>query len=85
MPAIHLLLDGDNAWPDLRDPDRVIHLGSGSPPIGIAVLANGMASGKPSVCLRVDLPDGRSVLAETSMALFVAAARAMVARYGEPS
>jgi hypothetical protein len=40
-----------------------------------------MQSGKPSVCFRIDLPDGRVVLAETSALLFCRAAEAIVARF----
>jgi hypothetical protein len=86
MPAINLHLDGDACWPDLKGMSerladgRVIHLGNDSPPIGMALLAGGMVSGKPSVTLRLDLPDGRVVLAETSLELLTSAVRAMHAR-----
>lgn len=73
-------LDGDNAWPELKD-KPFIHLGNGSPAIQVAVLENGMASGRPSVALRLDLPDGQHVVAETSARLFCSAARAIMARY----
>jgi hypothetical protein len=88
VPALNLFLDGDDCWPDLKPlmaEGRVVHLGNGAPPIGLAVLPGGMASGAPSVMLRIDLPDGRAVLAETSLALLVTAARAAVARYGDPT
>ena len=48
----------------------------------VAALDGGMTSGRPSVMLRFGLPDGRTVLAETSMRLFLTAARAFAARYG---
>lgn len=88
MIALDIILDGDRAWPDLKGKigtDQVIHLGNDARPIGVAALEGGMTSGKPSICFRFDLPDGRTVLAETSLALFVTAARAFVARYGEPA
>ena len=44
--------------------------------MSVARLAKGMSSGKSSVTFRIDLPDGRTVLGETSLALFQAAARA---------
>jgi hypothetical protein len=44
-----------------------------------------MTSGKPSVMLRVPLPDGRTVMVETSYALLGAAMRAARGRYGEPN
>jgi hypothetical protein len=83
MPAIDLKLDGDNAWPDLRDkpiihvlPDTVWR---------IAVIPYGMVSGKVSVALRLDLPDGQVIIAETSLALLSAAVRSIWARYGDPT
>lgn len=80
MPAMHIILEGDNAWPDLRDkPDgQVIHLQN---TIEVTALEGGMQSGRTSVAFRFDLPDGRSVLAETSLALFLNAARAFQLRY----
>lgn len=89
MPQLDIILDGDDAWPDLgarliADPDAVIHLGADAPPIGVAVLPAGMASGKASIALRIELPDGRTVIAETSWALFASAARAISGRYGWP-
>jgi hypothetical protein len=44
-----------------------------------------MESGKPSVCIGVFLPNnGGCVLAETSLALFLTAADALKARFGDP-
>jgi uncharacterized protein (UPF0371 family) len=60
---------------------RFIHLGDASPPIEVVVVDGGIASGKPSVALRLELPDGRAIIAETSAALFCAAARVIMARY----
>jgi hypothetical protein len=89
MPELNIVLDGDNAWPDLAariaaDPASVIHLGAGAPAIGVAALPAGMSSGKVSIALRIELPDGRTVIAETSWSLFATAARAISARYGWP-
>lgn len=83
MPALDIILDGDSAWPELatREED-IIHLPSAV--LSVAVLPGGMASGRPSVAIRVDLPDGRVLIAETSWALLGAAARAIAARYGWP-
>lgn len=80
MIAMTIILDGDAAFEDLQGRD-VIHLADGAPPIQVAVLDGGLASGRPSVALRIDLPDGRAVVAETTARLFVTAARAIVARY----
>lgn len=54
-------------WPEL-DRDRIVHV---TDPIAVALLAGGMASGAPSVALRVPLPDGRFVVAETSLAVLI--------------
>jgi hypothetical protein len=79
MPVFNINMDGDNAWPDLRTKqDKVIHV---TESMGICALDGGMASGKPSVCFRIDLPDGRVVLAETSARLFVMAAAAIVGKW----
>lgn len=81
MPALDINLDGDNAWPDLRGKERkIIHLANEAT-IKLVALEGGMASGKPSVCFRLDLPDGRVVLAETSARLFVMAAAAIVGKW----
>lgn len=80
MPTLITLLNADNAWPELKD-KSIIHLANDAPPIQIGVLDRGMSSGRPSVAIRIDLPDGRYVIAETSARLFVGAARAIHARH----
>lgn len=80
MIGMSIILDGDNAWPDLKDKPP-IHLGNGAPPLQVAVLKGGMTSGRPSIAIRADLPDGRVLVAETTARLFVSAARAIEARY----
>ena len=84
MNGIKIALDGDNCWPELREKmerGEVIHIGNGGS-IGLAVLSGGMTSGKPSIMLRIDLPDGRTVMAETSWRLLRTACDAISARYG---
>ena len=80
MIPLIIKLEGDAAWPDLKDKE-IIHLGNGAPPLQVAVLDGGLTSGRPSVALRVDLPDGKYVVAETSARLFCMAARAIMAKY----
>lgn len=80
MIALVINLSGDKAWPDL-DPAKIIHLANDAPPMHVAVLDMGMDSGRPSVALRIDLPDGKTVVAETSARLFVSAALAIKAKY----
>lgn len=68
-------------WPDV-DRSRVVHVTEG---MSIGGLTDGMVSGKPSVAIRVDLPDSdQVVIAETSLALFLSAADALKARFGDP-
>lgn len=78
MPAIEINFN-EPAWPDM-EPD-FIHT---TEPIGVTALAGGMMSGAPSVAFRIKLPDGKYVIAETSLALFFTAADAMKIRFGDP-
>ena len=80
MIPMVIKLDGDAAWPELVGKD-VIHLGNGAPAIQVAVLEAGMSSGRPSIAIRIDLPDGRFVIAETTARLFCTAGKAIMARY----
>lgn len=81
MPSMNIVLQ-EPAWPELQANDARVH--HTTRPIGVTGLSGGMASGKPSVALRIDLDDGSSVIAETSLALFLTAADALKARYGDP-
>ncbi len=87
MPVMSVILD-EPAWPDLGGPgpngiaENVIWLGAGAPPIQIAALEQGMTGGAPSVAIRFDLPDGRIVVAETSLKLFQAANAILLGKFG---
>lgn len=76
MIPFSIILDGDNAWPDLKAKPFADGLIA-----GLAVLKGGMASGKPSVGLRIDVSDGSTVVAQTSARLFCSAAKAIMAKY----
>ena len=81
MLGLDLDLEGDGAWPDLAGRlGDVLHLREGTT-IRLAVLTAGMTSGRPAVGIRLDLPDGRVLVAETSARLLVTAARAIAARF----
>lgn len=82
MLGITLELKGDNCWLDLVDKE-VIHLGNDSLPIRLALLHGGMASGKASVTIRLDLPDNKVILAETSLELLSTATRTIEAAAGQ--
>jgi hypothetical protein len=59
-----VITNGDNCWPDLRTKGFVEGQW-----VGIARLPNGTVSGNATVTVRIELPDGRTVLAETTLAL----------------
>lgn len=83
MPSLNIIMDGDNAWPDLQEKmerGTLIHYAGD---LSVAVLPGGMESGRPSVTIRFDLPDGTTLIAETSLRLFLGAATAFRAKYGE--
>ena len=77
MASLDLHIEGDNCWPDLKEKGYI-----GTTITSIAGLPKGTVEGRPSVAIRVDLPDGRVVLAETTLRLFLRAAEALAARYG---
>lgn len=80
MLSIKTIMNGDGCWPDLlQNKQQIIHLANDAPPIEMAMLKNGTVRGKPSVTIRLNLPDGRVVLAETTLALLVSAAKAFEA------
>ena len=84
MNIIKVILEGDNCWTDLADKIKdgsVTWLKDGVV-LSIAALSKGMTSGRPSISIRIDLPDGKVVVAETSMRLFLGAAEAFKAKYG---
>lgn len=81
-PSIRVNVDGEGAWPDLgRHPSKVMHLSDAA--LSLAALAGGMTSGRASVAFRIDLPDGRVVMIETSLRALHAAVTAIVAKHGE--
>jgi len=80
MPALNIRLDGDGMMADVPL-ERIRHT---TAPIRVGALEGGMQSGKPSVAFGIDLGDGTWVLAETSLALFLGAADALRARFGDP-
>ena len=82
MQILKLILDEDKTWPDLQE-ENCIYLGEGPSLIQVAVLKRGMKSGLPSVVIRLDLPDGEVVIAETSAVLFVAAGKKIEAKFPE--
>ncbi len=72
-----IILDGDGCWPDLAIKNYV----EAQEGMEVALLKGGMASGKPSVAIRLTLPDGQVVIAQTTARLFCSAGRAFMARH----
>mgnify|MGYP001566745221 CR=1 FL=1 len=89
MPIIHVNIEGDAAWSDIRqlaeanDP-RLIQAMGNDTVWHLTILEDGMKSGAYSVGLRLDLPDGRVVLAETSWAALRTAYVALAAKVEPP-
>jgi hypothetical protein len=86
MPVLALRFPnpGEPTWPDLAEKAAEGMLHHVTRAISVAGLDHGMSSGKPSVAIRIDLNDGTSVLAETSLALFLTAADGLRAKFGDP-
>jgi hypothetical protein len=86
MTPMTIHLEGDNCWPDLQGADGLpgTKVVDGGNIDAIALLDGGMTSGKPSVCVRVNLPSGRTLLAQTSLALLLTACDAFKAKVGDP-
>ncbi len=82
MLMLTVKLEGQGAFAGI-EPERTIHLAEGTE-IVLAGLAQRMESGKPSVAFGFPLPDGRWVIAETSLRLLLTAAELLKARYGDP-
>lgn len=80
MIALHIFLEADGTMAGI-DRDKVIEA---KKDFSIGVLDAGMQSGAPSVAFSFGLPDGRTVFAETSYALFMACAKAFATRHGWP-
>lgn len=80
MPIIKLILDGDNAFFDLagRESD-IIHR---TTPFTVVSLPRGMRAGHPSLAIRVGLPEGKVLIQETSVAAWLAVARALEGKFG---
>lgn len=67
--------------PTTVPPSDVVHIGNGGT-IQVASLEGGTTQGNPSVAISVKLPDGKVLLAETTLALLASTARALCAAHG---
>jgi hypothetical protein len=86
MPSIHIILDGDGAFPEMKQAmiDGTLIEIDPNVEMKIAALPGGMQSGNPSVALCIPLPDGRLVYAQMSLRMLLFAADAFKARHGDP-
>lgn len=85
MPVMRLKLGPEPIWPDLEEKIRqglVYHLSNESV-IEVGALDGGMVSGRPSIAFRIDLPDGKVVVAETSLGLFQTVNAGLRGRFGD--
>lgn len=67
--------DEGSLWPEISD----ALISDKAPMVG--VLEGGMVSGKPSVAIRIDLPDGKIAIAQMTAAQFAVMGRAILAKY----
>lgn len=72
------VLFGDGQFQDWKD-KKITHIKDAA--VRVAVLDKGMTSGKPSVAVGIELPDGQVVIFETSARLFCTAGLAIQARH----
>ncbi len=77
MVSITIVSNSGTAWTDLPDKQRDGRLLHTQEPIQVGLVPGGMASGAASVALRLDCPDGRVLVAETSLTALAAAVRAL--------
>lgn len=79
----HAKDEAQPAWPDISAGTNLIDLmGHNAPRWRLAILEGSTKEGRPTVALRLDLPDGSGVLVtQTTARLFCTAAKAIMARY----
>jgi hypothetical protein len=75
MPEITMHMDGDGCWPDLKDLKKKNRLFHGEI-VSAAYLQSGTVQGDHTVSLRIRLDDGSTVIAETTLRLFMTMAAA---------
>lgn len=75
MTYLDVHIDGDGAWPDLIDDQGNKNFTEGQL-VGVARITNGTTGGSSSVTFRIELPDGRIILAQTTFSLIYQATNA---------
>jgi hypothetical protein len=79
MIALHVFMNAEEMMLDVPKETRLVELGS---ELRIGVLEGGTIEGNPTVSIFFPLPEGGYAFAETSLRLFLAAAKVFAARYG---
>lgn len=73
--------------PECSKPQKLVKAGHliymQGQPMDIGVMPNGTEQGNPVVMIAFKLPDGRGVLVETTLKLFLTAADAFRTKYGD--
>ena len=78
MTGLKILLEGDGALFHVRD--RVVE----GEMTTILLLPGGMGSGRPSIGVVIETPDGKVVLGQTSLSLLLTAAELFKGKHGDP-
>lgn len=85
MVVLTIELNAEGRWTDIEEAEREGKFIDGrAGRLSIGGLPAGTQSGKPTVAFKLALPDGRVLFTETTLALFLTAADALKARYGDP-
>ena len=82
MLTFYPILEADEHWHDLLDKE-VIYLGNEASQVEIVAMPGGMASGRTSISIRIDLPDGRVVILETALYELEHAVQTIQERFGD--
>ena len=77
MPNIKIIFDGDGAFEDVKD-----KLTGEAELTRVALLRGGMASGEAAVAFLVEADDGNRYVAQTSVEILTAVARAIKINLG---
>lgn len=85
-PALQVVLEAEpGLWGDLAEKREAGTLVDAreADAMTFATVRGGMASGLPLLMVRIDLPDGRTIVAQTSVAALLAAARLVAGRHAQ--
>lgn len=75
--AVQFVAKGESA--NLTPEQAGVHVNDGA--ATVLVIDGGMSSGRPSVAINLQMPEGGGMTFETSAALFLSAVRIIAARY----